>query len=148
MHIARRKLVFVMKLLSYLTGGLSCALVVADQIHGHHNGDIHRTYIHVSEFACCLLFLLLAATTTFRWIRKWINVNPWLLLIPFTLISGIAAMVLFATSGGGFHGDGGPIASAFLAYAAIAEAAVLVALLGFGIDAVIRRNAGFPVLRR
>jgi hypothetical protein len=127
---------------------LTAILMAADFIHGPHNGDIYRTYIHVPEFIDFCSLLCLLEILAFRKVTLKFNLNRWLTLIPFAILSGIASLILFGLSGGSFHGDGGPITTSFLALSTIAEIGVPVALVGFCVSALLRKNAGSPIVRR
>jgi hypothetical protein len=134
--------------LAGLFGILALVLAITDLIHGQNNGDIHRTYIHVPEFILFMAFLCLAGILIFRIMSKEMNLNRWIVLFFFMIVFGIANFVLAMLSGASFHGDGGPIATSFLLISAISEIGMGVALVGFLVSAIARKNAGFPVLRR
>jgi|GEM_PF-3816947 len=129
-------------------GLLTALLAIADLIHGPNNGDIHRTYIHVPEFIFAFTFLGLTGFLLFRVFSDEIDLNRWIILFFFSIVFGLVNFVLFAMSGGSFHGDGGPIATSFGAMGAIAEIGLPVALIGFVVSAIVRKNAGFPILTR
>lgn len=148
MLTAKSTFVLAMKRLLVVMGFLSCALAATDAIHGPNNGDIHRTYIHVPEFICFLVFLCLLEAFAFRYARNRLRWNSWLVLMPFAVLAGVVNMVLFAASGGGVCGDGGPIAAVFITLSAVAEATAVVSLIGFIVSVVDRKSAGFPILRR
>ena len=131
-----------------ILGTLSLIFAVVDLIHGPHNGDAHRFYIHIAEFIFFLGFLCLLQIWAFRAMTSKWNINRWLIVILCSIVTGILGLILFLLSDGSFHGDGGPIASSFLTMSAIAELALPVGLIGFLIDAIIRKNAGLPVLSR
>jgi hypothetical protein len=127
-----------------------CALVFAivDIIHGQDNGDIHRQYIHAVEFISFSGFLSTLEASTFKALIRKINLNRWLISAFLSLLNIVLAFLLFALSGGSFHGDGGPIAASFLVICVIALLALPISLVGFLINAITRKNAGFPILSR
>jgi len=137
-----------MKNLLGLFGVLAAALAVADLIHGPHNGDALRTYIHMPEFICFFLFLCVADVLIFQYLRHRFNLNPWLTLFLLAFVSGILNLVLFAIVGGSFHGDGGPLSASYLAMTVVAETCFPIAVIGFVVSAVLRKKAGFSILRR
>ena|ERR1700760_715803 len=93
-------------------GVLALACAVFDLIHGPHNGDIHRMWIHIPEFIFFFGFLCLLEVWAFKVIIKEVNANRWLVVTCFSFVSGILGLILFALAGGSFHGDGGPFHSA------------------------------------
>ena len=131
-----------------MLGALSLIFAVIDLIHGPHNGDAHRFYIHIAEFIFFFGFLCLLQIWAFRTMTSKWNINRWLIVILSSIVTGILALILFGLSGGSFHGDGGPIASSFLMMSVIGEIGLLIGLVGFLINAVMRKNAGYSVLSR
>jgi|SRR5215469_4020168 len=125
-----------------------CALVFAimDLIHGPHNGDAHRYYIHIAEFIFFFGFLCLLEIWAFRVITTEANLNRWLLTTCFSLFSLFVGLILFALAGGSFHGDGGPIASSFLVISTIGEIVFPISLIGFVVVAISRKRNGDPIL--
>lgn len=129
---------------------LSITLVfgVTDIIHGPHKDDIHRTYIHGVEFSSAVAFLILAEVCLYLRLRGTLDINSWLLLLPYALLSGVANLLLFIACGGGVHGDGGPLSAAYLCLSVLSEVTCVVAFFGALVSIVIRKTEGRPVLRR
>ncbi|HZQ44129.1 MAG TPA: hypothetical protein VFA99_12815 [Acidobacteriaceae bacterium] len=134
-----------------LTGILGlCALVFAivDLIHGHHNGDAHGLVIHVVEFTSFFGFLCLLDAWAFKAVPMRFNLNRWLATTFLSLLNFVFGFILFIVSGGGFHGDGGPIAFSFFLIGAIGEVILPVSFIGFVVVAISRKRNGLPVLDR
>jgi hypothetical protein len=134
--------------LTSILGTCALLLAIADIIHGQNNGDIHRQYIHVVEFTLFLGFLSSLEVWAFKALTRKIHLNRWLIVTLLSLLNVASAFLLFAMSGGSFHGDGGPIAFSFLLVYAIASLALPISLIGFFINAIMRKNAGFSILLR
>jgi hypothetical protein len=131
-----------------ILGLLSLIFGIADLVHGQHNGDTHRLYIHIVEFIFFFAFLCLLQIWAFRAMTSKWNINRWLIVILSSIVTGILGLILFALSGGSFHGDGGPIATTFLVMSLIGDLGLPIGVVGFLVNAIIRKNAGFPVLAR
>lgn len=94
-------------------GGSAFILALADVIHGQHNGDVHRVYIHRAEFVFFVSFLCLLVAQTFRLFRSKTGLSRWGAAFWLALASCFAGFILFGLAGGSPHGDGGPIAVGF-----------------------------------
>jgi hypothetical protein len=132
-----------------LTGILGvCALVFAivDLIHGPHNGDRHRFFIHIAELIAFFGFLCPLETWAFRTVTRKANLNRWLVITCLSIFTFVLSLILFGISGGSFHGDGGPIASSFLLLWAIGSVVLPVSFVGFVVVAISRKRKGVPIL--
>ena len=122
--------------------------VVVDIVHGQHNGDTHRYFIHIAEFIFFFVFLCLLEVWGFRTISKRFNVNRWWIAAIYSILNCVLGLLLFLMSGGSFHGDGGPIAFSFLAIELIAYIAFPISLIGLLVVSIVRQREGIPILAR
>jgi len=129
-----------------LAGVFALVFAIVDLIHGPHNGDVHRDYIHIAEFIFFFGFLCLLEIWAFRVITTEANLNRWLLVTCFSFFSCVVALILFGLVGGSFHGDGGPIAFSFLVISAVGEIALPISLIGFAVVAISRKRNGIAIL--
>jgi hypothetical protein len=137
-----------MKILLSVFGLLALGLAIADLIHGPHNGDVHRTYIHVPEFICFFGFLCLLEILAFHTAIRELDTSPWLIAMYFSICSSFLGFVLFDLVGGSPHGDGGPIAFSFLLLATIGLAAIPISFISFTLVAIIRKRKSAIVLEK
>ncbi len=129
-----------------ILAALALVLAIADIIHGPHNGDVHRTYIHVPEFMFFFGFLCLLEILSFRTVTREFNTNRWLVATYLSLLSCVLGFLFFGLVGGSFHGDGGPIATSFFLLASIGEVALPVSFVGYIVVAIKRKRRGIPIL--
>ena len=127
-------------------GALALVLAIADIIHGPHNGDMHRKYIHVPEFMCFFGFLCLLEILAFRTATREFSTNRWLVAAYLSLLSCVLGFIFFGLAGGSFHGDGGPIATSFFLLASIGEFALPVSFVALIVVAITRKRKGVPIL--
>jgi hypothetical protein len=132
--------------LASILGTLALVLAIADIIHGPHNGDVHRTYIHVPEFICFFGLLCLLEILAFRTVTRELNTNRWLVAAYLSLLSCVLGFLFFGLAGGSLHGDGGPIATSFFFVASIGEVVLPVSFIAFIVVAITRKRKGAPVL--
>src|SRR6266566_7378305 len=97
-----------------ILGSLALIFAVTDLVHGQHNGDAHRFFIHIAEFISFFGLLCLLEIWAFRVITREVSVNRWLVITCFSFLTSLLSLILFGLSGGSFHGDSGPIALSFL----------------------------------
>ncbi len=127
--------------------GISAGIfALADLIHGQHNGDVHRFYIHIAEFVSFFGFLGLLEIQAFRLMTKKVGLGPWLAGICISIVSFLAGFALFALAGGSAHGDGGPLAVGFALIGSIGAIGMPICLLGF-LVAMIMRKRNAPLYR-
>jgi hypothetical protein len=134
--------------LTGILGTLALIFAVIDLIHGQHNGDAHRFYLHVVEFISFFGFLCLLQIWTLRKIACGANLNRWLVAACLSLFSGVLSLILFGLAGGSFHGDGGPIATSFLVISGISDVVFPISLVAFVIIAISRKRNGIPILNQ
>jgi hypothetical protein len=134
--------------LTGIFGVLALLCAVIDLIHGQHNGDAHRMWIHIPEFTFFFGLLCLLVVWTYKTIVKELNINRWLLVTCFSFFSCLLGLVLFAMAGGSFHGDGGPIAFGFLLFYGIGVIALPISFIGFIVVAILNRRKGIPMLNQ
>ncbi len=115
---------------------------LADLIHGRHNGDVHRFYIHVAEFVSFIGFLCLLEIQAFKLLTKKVGLGRWLAGVCLSLASFVAGFALFGLSGGSAHGDGGPLAVGFGLIGCIGIIGLAVSIVGFLVAATMRRLKG------
>jgi hypothetical protein len=135
-----------MKKLTAIFGVLTLLCAVADLIHGQHNGDVHRMWIHIPEFIFFFCFLFLLEIWAFNIVTREANLNRWLTVTCLSFFTGIFSFILFALSGGSLHGDGGPISFTFLLFGSIASAVFPISLIGFLVAAISRKSRGVVIL--
>ncbi|WP_089410305.1 hypothetical protein [Granulicella rosea] len=111
------------------TAALFSALI--DVIHGQHNGDVHRTYIHVAELVLFLLFLTALALQGRRQAMSRFDLGGWAASLCISLASIVLGFALFGLSGGSAHGDGGAISVAFGIFGILGIAGVPISLVGW-----------------
>jgi hypothetical protein len=131
--------------LTGILGFLALIFAVTDLIHGPHNGDAHRFFIHVAEFISFLGFLCLLEIWAFRVIAKEFKVNRWLAIACLSLLSSVLSLVLFGLAGGSFHGDGGPIALSFLLLWVVGAAVLPISFIVFVVIAISHWRQGIPI---
>jgi hypothetical protein len=131
-----------MKALTIVLGTSALLLALADLIHGQHNGDIHRYYIHVAEFVAFLGFLGVLEIQAFKLIEKKLASNRWLASVYLSLASCLVGFAVFGLAGGGVHGDGGPIAVSFALIGLIGTIGVPISILGFLVALFMRKRNG------
>jgi hypothetical protein len=129
-------------------GVLALCLAIVDIIHGQHNGDAHRTYIHAAEFVFFFAFLCLLEICIYKLVTKDTNISRWLVISLLSLITAIASLILFGLAGGSFHGDGGPIAFSLLLFWTIASTTFPISFIGFVIVSIIRIRRHVPILEK
>jgi len=126
-------------------GSLALIFAVTDLVHGPHNGDAHRFFIHIAEFIFFFGFLCLLEAWAFRIIIREFNVNRWLVVTFLSLLTGVLSLILFGFSGGSFHGDGGPISLSFLLLWTIGSTIFPISFIGFVIVAISHWRKGIPI---
>src|SRR6266481_2285963 len=119
---------------------------VMDLIHGPHNGDAHRFFIHIAEFISFFGFLCLLEIWAFRVITGEVSVNRWLVMTCFSFLTSLLSLILFGLSGGSFHGDGGPIAFSFLLLWTIGSTVFPISFIALVIVAISHWRNGIPIL--
>ena len=129
-------------------GIIALIFASADLIHGQHIDGTARTFIHTVEFISFFPALCLLGVGTFNAAVSELNLNRWLVAIFFPFGFGVLGLILFALSGGSFHGDGGPIAVSFLVLSVMGEIALPISLIGFIVIAISRKHNGGPVLHK
>jgi hypothetical protein len=128
-----------------ILGSLALIFGFVDLIHGPHNGDAHRFFIHIAEFISFSGFLCILEIWAFRVITRELNLNRWLLVTCLSLLTCVLSLILFGLAGGSFHGDGGPIAFSFLLFYAIGATVVPVSFIVFVVVAISRKRNGVPM---
>ena len=126
----QRQYTSAMKYLIAGFGVLAFAFAIADLVHGQHNGDGHRYYIHLAEFCFFFGFLLLLKIKTFRRMIGKLSFEPWLAALILSIVSLLAGFGLAAGAGGSLHGDGGPLSASFALIGAIATVTLPISLFG------------------
>jgi hypothetical protein len=111
-------------------GLLAAGFAIADLIHGPHNGDSHRFYIHICEFTSFLALLCLLEILAFGMMANNLNSNRWFIVTGQSLATAVVGVIFFGLFGGSFHGDGGPISTSFLTMAMIGYTVFPIALFG------------------
>ena len=125
---------------SMIVFGISALiLAIVDLIHGQHNGDAHRIYIHVAEFVALLAFLSLLEIQTFMLMRRKFGLNRWLACFYVSAASFLIGFALFGLAGGSAHGDGGPVAVSFAIAGCLGAIGSLISIVGFVVVLVLRR---------
>jgi len=132
-----------MKPLTIAVGTFALMLALADLIHGQHNGDIHRYYIHIAEFIAFLGFLTVLEIQTFRFMQK--KFDGWFSAFYLSLVSFIVGFAVFGLAGGSVHGDGGPIAASFALTGWFGMIGMPISLLGFLVALFMRKRNGSSV---
>ena len=115
-------------------------LALADVIHGQHNGDVHRVYIHRAEFVFFVCFLCLLVAQTFRLFRSKTGLSRWGAAFWVALASCFAGFILFGLAGGSPHGDGGPIAVGFGLFGFLGMFALPVSVVGFFVASIFHKR--------
>jgi hypothetical protein len=123
--------------------GQSCRL--ADLIHGQHNGDVHRFYIHIVEFVAFLGVFGLLAIEGFRLIKERFDLDRWLAGVCLSFVSFLEGFTVFALAGGSVHGDGGPIAVSFALIGLIGMIGIPISIVGFLVALLMRKHDGSSV---
>ncbi|WP_221312728.1 hypothetical protein [Granulicella aggregans] len=114
-------------------------LAVADVIHGQHNGDAHRFYIHIAEFVSFIGLLCLLEIQAFRLMTDRVGLGRWLAGVCTSFASFLAGLILFALAGGSAHGDGGPLAVGFGLVGCIGMIGIPISIIGFLVAVAMRR---------
>jgi hypothetical protein len=128
-----------------ILGFFALIFAVVDLIHGPHNGDAHRYFIHVAEFIFFFGFLCLLEIWAFRVIAKESDVNSWLAVTCISLFSCVLSLIFFGLAGGSFHGDGGPIAFSFLLLSTIGAVVLPISFIVFVVVAISHWRQGLPI---
>ena len=123
-------------------GVFALTFALADLIHGQHNGDMHRFYIHVAEFVAFCGFLSLLAIQAFRLMTVMLDLNRWLASFYVSTASFLVGFILFGLAGGGAHGDGGPLAVSFALVGCIGAIGLPISIIGFLVVLLMRRRRG------
>lgn len=131
-----------MKKLTVALGISALVFAIADVLHGQHNGDSRRFYIHVAEFVCFFGFLSLLEVLAFSLLRQKMGLGRWLAGICISLASLLAGFTLFALSGGSMHGDGGPLALSFGLICCIGAIALPITMVGLLASVIMRKLNG------
>lgn len=131
-----------MNKMTVVFGACALAFAVADLIHGQHNGDAHRLYIHIVEFVSFFAFLSLLEVHAFRSMADRVGLDRWLAGVFLSLASLLAGFTLFAVAGGSMHGDGGPLASCFFLMYGIATICAPITIVGFLVSMILRKING------
>ena len=120
------------------TSAILSALV--DVIHGQHNGDVHRTYIHAVELVSILLLLSAFTLQAHRKLTGKPGLSGWAAALCLTFALLISGFAMFGLSGGRVPGAGGPIAVAFGIIGCIGMLGLPVCLIGWLVALLIRRS--------
>jgi predicted Co/Zn/Cd cation transporter (cation efflux family) len=123
-------------------GVFALIFALADLIHGQHNGDMHRFYIHVAEFVAFCGFLSLLAIQAFRLMTVRLDLNRWLASFYVSTASFLVGFILFGLAGGSAHGDGGPLAVSFALVGCIGAIGLPISIIGFLVLLLMRRRRG------
>ncbi len=115
---------------------------VADLVHGQHNGDVHRFYIHIAEFLSFVCFLGLLEILAFRKAMERFGLDRWLAGFCISIVSFLAGFALFGISGGSAHGDGGPLAVGFALTGCLGLIGIPVSIVGFIVTITMRKRKG------
>jgi hypothetical protein len=134
-----------MKKWTVALGTSALIFALADLIHGQHNGDVHRFYIHIAEFLSFFGFLSLLEVQAFRLMTEKVGLGHWLAGLFLSLLSLFAGFALFALSGGSMHGDGGPLAWGFYLIWCIGTIGTPVTIIGFIVSLIMRKLNGSTV---
>jgi hypothetical protein len=129
-----------------ILGACALALAIMDLVHGPHNGDRHRFFIHVAEFVFFFGFLCFLQAWAFRTVTTRANLNRWLVMTCLSILTCVLSLILFAVSGGSFHGDGGPTAFSFLLLWTIGSVLAPISFVGFVVVAISRKRKGTLIL--
>lgn len=120
---------------------MSVALsALVDLIHGQHNGDIHRTYIHAVEFVLLLLLLSALTLQAYETLTRKLEMSGWAAASFLSSASLVVGFSIFGLSGGSVHGDGGPIATGFGITGFIGMLGLPVTLVGWLVALLLRRH--------
>ena len=128
-----------MRKLTVALGVAALVLALADLIHGQHNGDAHRFYIHVAEFVFFFGFLSLLEIQAFKLMTEKVGLNRWLTAVFSSIFSFMAGFAFFGIAGGSFHGDGGPLAASFGLIGCIGAIGIPISIIGY-LAAMITRK--------
>jgi hypothetical protein len=128
-----------MKRATAVLGLSTLILALADLIHGQHNGDVHRFYIHIAEFASFIGLLCLMEIQAFRLMTEKSGLSRWLVGVCLSLGSFLAGFILFGLAGGSAHGDGGPLAVGFGLVGFIGMIGIPISIIGFLVAMAMRR---------
>jgi hypothetical protein len=134
-----------MKPLTIALGTSALIFALADLIHGQHNGDVHRFYIHIAEFVSFLCVLSLLEIQAFRLMKEKFDLDPWLAGVYLSLVSFLGGFTVFALAGGSAHGDGGPIAVSFALIGLIGTIGLPISIIGFLVILLMRKRDGSSV---
>jgi hypothetical protein len=128
-----------MKQSAAVFGMSTLILSLADLIHGQHNGDVHRFYIHIAELISFIGLVCLLEIEAFRLTTEKFGIGRWLAGICISLISFLAGFILFGLAGGSAHGDGGPLAVGFGLVGCIGMIGIPISIIGFLIEIAVRK---------
>lgn len=147
--IGARDRLACMKKLTVALGTSTLLFALTDLIHGQHNGDVHRFYIHLAEFASFLGFISLLEIQAFRLslfeieasrlTAEKTGLSRWLAGLGISFASSLLGFILFGLSGGSAHGDGGPLAAVFILMGCIGTIGIPICLIGSFV-AIIKRK--------
>ena len=136
-----------MKRLTLALGSSALIFALADLIHGQHNGDSHRFYIHIAEFVLFFGFLSLLEIQAFKLMTQKYRLGRWLAGVCLSLASFLAGFTLFAIAGGSAHGDGGPLAVVFALIGCMGTLEIPISMTGFFVAMIMRKRTRYPQLR-
>ncbi|HEY2040682.1 MAG TPA: hypothetical protein VGG95_13505 [Edaphobacter sp.] len=125
-----------------ILGVSALIFALADLIHGQHNGDVHRFYIHVVEFVAFFGFLSLLELQAFRLVKKAFDLDRWMACFFVSTASFLIGFTLFALAGGSAHGDGGPLALGFAIVGCIGVIGLPLSIIGSLVMFLTRRRRG------
>ena len=128
-----------MKKVTFILGLSTLIFALADLVHGQHNGDVHRDYIHIAEFVSFIGLLCLLETQAFRLMTEKADISRWLAVICLSISSFLAGFLLFLLAGGSAHGDGGPRAVGFGLVGYLGLICIPISTIGFLVTMIIRR---------
>jgi predicted lysophospholipase L1 biosynthesis ABC-type transport system permease subunit len=131
-----------MKTSIIILGVSALIFALADLIHGQHNGDVHRFYIHVAELVAFFGFLSLLEIQAFRLMKKKFELERWLACFYVSTVSFLVGFTLFALAGGSAHGDGGPLAVSFAIAGFFGAIGLPISIIGFLVVLLMRRRRG------
>lgn len=77
------------------TSALLSALIHV--LHGQHNGDVHRTYIHAVELALFVSFLTTLAMQAYKQLRRKLELSSWPASLSLSVASVILGFALFGS---------------------------------------------------
>lgn len=125
-------------------GTLVLIFATVDLIHGQHNGDAHRFYIHIAEFVTLLAFLSLLEIKTFTLMRTKFRLSLWSAFICLSAASLLVGFTLFGLAGGSAHGDGGPMAVGFAIIGCLGAIGLPIGTIGLLVQLILRKRDKSP----